>query len=418
MIFLHTEIGSARDNFKSPVHNWYKFTAGFSYKFVEEIIELEGLKTNPNSRIFDPFAGCGTTLVSSQKKEVLAVGNEGQEFMYDIINAKLKWKLSRKIIIFYLDKILNSFSNNMRIEYEINPLLYTLYKEEDLTTLYQIRNEILSIREKRYKLFFKLALSQTLHKVSIHPIAVPYISRNKTLKNTKSVWETFSEISMKMLSDTEGLNQRETSIVYKHDSRKINNKIEDNSCNLCITSPPYLNNLDYGEVSKVHTHFFDITSSWNDITNKVRKKLVTGATTHYTLADFNLDKFLKTDFYRDNPEVVDELLLLANKIKEVAKDKSGKKSFDLLTLFYFQDMYMVLKEIRRVLNNNAKAYLILGDSAPYGVYVPTTEILGRIAVNIGFNDYEIHKIRSRGTKWKSLKNRHSVELTENVLLLK
>ncbi len=69
MNFLHTEIGSAKDNQKSPVHNWYKFTAGFSYKFVEEIIALENLKNVEDAQIFDPFAGCGTTLVSCQKKE-------------------------------------------------------------------------------------------------------------------------------------------------------------------------------------------------------------------------------------------------------------------------------------------------------------------------------------------------------------
>lgn len=418
MIFLHSEIGSARDNFKSPVHNWYKFTAGFSYKFVEEIITLEGLRDINNSRIFDPFAGCGTTLVSSQKENINAVGNEGQEFMFDIIRAKLNWKLDEEKVAFYIKKIFASLSDkNYDLELNANSLLYSLYEIKDLTSLYQIRDEILNIKEKKYKLFFKLALSQTLHKVSIHPIAVPYISRNKILKNNQTVWDTFSETSLKMLDDAEKLTQNKTSIVYKHDSRKVNRKILGESCNVCITSPPYLNNLDYGEVSKVHTHFFDITSTWNDITNKVRKKLVTGATTHYTQADFKLKEFMNSDFYKDNPDIVEELILLSTKIKETAKIKSGKKSFDLLTLFYFQDMYLVLKEIRRVLINGGKAYLILGDSAPYGIYVPTTEILGKIALNIGFNKYEIHKIRSRGTKWKSLKNRHSIELTENVLLI-
>ena len=55
MNFLHTEIGSAKDNIKSPVHNWYKFTAGFSYKFVDEIIRKEKLREINNSKIFDPL---------------------------------------------------------------------------------------------------------------------------------------------------------------------------------------------------------------------------------------------------------------------------------------------------------------------------------------------------------------------------
>ena len=87
-------------------------------------------------------------------------------------------------------------------------------------------------------------------------------------------------------------------------------------------------------------------------------------------------------------------------------------------MHYFEDMYYVLKEMYRVLKPNSKAYLILGDSAPYGVYVPTTRILGDISQSLGFGDYEIFKIRERGNKWKNLKNRHSVELSENILTLK
>lgn len=86
-------------------------------------------------------------------------------------------------------------------------------------------------------------------------------------------------------------------------------------------------------------------------------------------------------------------------------------------MHYFNDMYDVLLEIRRVLSPGAKAYLILGDSAPYGVYIPTTQILGQMATSTGFHNYLIYKIRTRGTKWKSLSNRHNIELSENILEL-
>ena len=80
-------------------------------------------------------------------------------------------------------------------------------------------------------------------------------------------------------------------------------------------------------------------------------------------------------------------------------------------------MFKVLVEMRRVLQDGSKAYLVLGDSAPYGVFIDTTRILGEIALNTGFNDYNIIKIRERGTKWTSLKNRHSLKLSENILIL-
>jgi DNA modification methylase len=422
MQFLHSDIGSAKDNARSSIHNWYKFTAGFSHRFVDEIIVVENLKKKKNSQIFDPFAGCGTTLVSSQKVGVPAIGNEGQEFMYDVIRAKLNWKIDGDEFTNNLQFIKDEITKELvDFDHENTPhiLLKSLYTKDTLAKLYLMKKSILSISSRKYKLFFKLALSQTLHKVSIHPIAVPYISRNKTLSHTDKPLEFFENISRQMYTDTiEHYSKKKTSKIYLQDSRIANNQIEDGECNLCITSPPYLNNLDYGEVSKVHTHFFEITDNWNDITKNVRKKLVTGATTHYSESDFSIDEFKKSEFYFTNREIAEELIILTKKIKSSANDKSGKKSFDILTLLYFQDMFEVLKEIRRVVRRRNNAYLILGDSAPYGILVPTTEILGRISQNIGFNNFNIHKIRSRGTKWKTLKHRHSLELTENVLLLK
>ena len=72
-------IGSAKDNANSTIHNWYKFTAGFSYKLVDLIIDVLG--ENPSS-ILEPFAGCGTTLVAAQKRGIHSVGNESQQLQY------------------------------------------------------------------------------------------------------------------------------------------------------------------------------------------------------------------------------------------------------------------------------------------------------------------------------------------------
>ncbi len=423
MNFLHSQIGSAKDNAKSPIHNWYKFTAGFSHLFVDEIINQENLKSNKNiSKIFDPFAGCGTTLVSSQKAGVSAIGNEGQKLMYDVIRAKLNWKLEKLDFEKYLDFIKNYIDDNylsFDFQSRTHSLLKGLYKKDSLTKLYLIRDSISQISSYKYSLFFKLALSQTLHKVSINPIAVPYISRSKTLFKTDLALEIFESIARQMFKDTEEFyTYKKISKVFLHDSRIKNNEINDGECSTCITSPPYLNNLDYGEVSKVHTHFFEYTDSWNDITKKVRHKLVTGATTHYSESSFDLADYKKSQFYNNNKKIAENLIHTSSKIEEISKLRAGKKSFHILTLYYFRDMYNVLQEIRRVVKKTGKAFLILGDSAPYGIYIPTTKILGEISLNCGFKNFEIHKIRTRGTKWKSLRYRHSIELSENVLVLK
>lgn len=411
-----SDIGNAKDNVKSPIHNWYKFTAGFSYKFVEFILSEKPKDTV----IFEPFAGCGTTLVSSQKMGVKAYGNEGQAFMYDICRAKIGWDIEGDDILRHLDMIQQQVGLSAG-GYDIsgeNALLRELYPANNLKVLCTIRDYVLAIEEEKDKLFFMLALSNVLHKTSIYPIAVPYISRKKELVNNGQPLEKFVAVCNQMLQDVSiQPHPYVPSEIYLHDSRFANNNIPTGSCTLSITSPPYLNNLDYGEVSKVHTHFWGITNNWNDITTKVRANLVTGATTHYRDSEFSIEEFLKTEFAINNGAIMPELISRYNAIMENAKGRNGKKSFHILMMLYFEDMYKVLKEMRRVLAPNSEAYLILGDSAPYGVYVPTTNYLGEIAVSAGFSEYQIYKIRSRGIKWKTLTNRHNIELAENILVI-
>lgn len=414
---IDRNIGSAKDNMNSAIHNWYKFTAGFSYKFVDVIVD--GLSKRPDC-IYEPFAGCGTTLVEAQKMEIHSIGNESQRLMCDIINAKLNWEIDENLLVHCLHEIEAACSSIRGYEFSdlIHPLLYTLFDEESLHVIYIIRDYIRTIDDNKIRLFLNLALSQALHKIAIHPIAVPYISRSKTLANSGEALNKFLSIVSHMRSDIKSLpHHKRYADVYNNDSRKKNSQIEDGECDLCITSPPYLNNLDYGEVSKVHTHFFEYTANWNDITKNVRQGLVTGATTHYKDADFDLLDFEKSEFAINNKSLFEDLKARFFKIKENASLRAGKKSFHILMMLYFQDMYNVLAEMRRVLRQESHAFLILGDSAPYGIHIPTTQFLGELAQSVGFGDFKIYKIRSRGNKWKGLTNRHNIELSENILEL-
>lgn len=413
---IHKDIGTSKDNRTSPIHDWYRFTAGFSYKLVDKIIQEE--KLTDQDCIYESFAGCGTTLVSAQKNEIKSIGNEGQELLYDVIQAKLNWNIDTIAINDVIKEIEKKIKKGKRSQ-KYHELLESLYKQENLSQLYFIRNFISKIKTtNQNKLFLKLALTQTLHKVSIHPIAVPYISRSKTLSNKLSAFEMFKATIKKMLLDINEVKSINRSAnIYLHDSRTINQNIESESCTICITSPPYLNNLDYGEVSKVCSHFYGITNSWAEVTEKVRKNLVTGATTHYKKSDFNIDDWKESEFYMANTAIMDRLMPNIERIKKESKKRKGKKSFDILALYYFEDMYKVLLEMRRVLAKGSKAYLVLGDSAPYGVFIETTKLLGEIAMSTGFEKYKIIKIRDRGTKWKSLRFRHSLKLSENILVL-
>ncbi len=99
----------------------------------------------------------------------------------------------------------------------------------------------------------------------------------------------------------------------------------------------------------------------------------------------------------------------------------GRKDYDLMALGYFNDMAQALKEMVRVLKPDHYAIMILGDLAPYGVYIPTHEYLGKMALKVEFSEYRTVKLRKRGHKWKCIQEtgrRHKVELGECMLILK
>ena len=81
-------------------------------------------------------------------------------------------------------------------------------------------------------------------------------------------------------------------------------------------------------------------------------------------------------------------------------------------------IYDVLKETYRVLRPGAHFLLVLGDSAPYGVYVPTGKHIAEIACGkgIGFSSYQIEELRKRGGKWKDNPQRHKVPLQEGLVI--
>ena len=77
------------DNMSLAIHKWYRYTAGFSASWVNQLIRQE--KANGRTRIIDPFAGSGTVLLESEFEGVEAYGVEAQPYIYRIAKAKLNW---------------------------------------------------------------------------------------------------------------------------------------------------------------------------------------------------------------------------------------------------------------------------------------------------------------------------------------
>ena len=79
------------------------------------------------------------------------------------------------------------------------------------------------------------------------------------------------------------------------------------------------------------------------------------------------------------------------------ENHGGKKTYHTMVAAYFQDMAEVWASLRRACKDGADVCFVVGDSAPYGVYVPVDRWLGELALAAGFRSFTFEKTRDRNT---------------------
>lgn len=424
--------GTFKDSLRAPVHRWFTYPAGFSYKAVYHSIEKYGIQ--PGMVVYDPFMGSGTTNLSAKTLGINSYGVEAHPFVFKITRAKMAWNIDRDEAIQFVELVRKSFKGKKKIilsfdDFELKQyfpeLVLKCYTDETLENLLVIRDLLFDaqISEPVYDFFF-VVITALLRSISSAATGWPYIApkKAKVSSDGKDALEEFIKLSYQMLDDLRQIKQlagsREDNSWHKiflADSKNVKDLIPDNSVDHIFTSPPYLNNFDYSDRTRLELYFWGEAKSWGDISQNIRTKLMTSATTQIARND---PKYILSDEIRETcPDVADFIQSSADELSVLRMEKGGKKSYDLMVIGYFNDMFQIMSESFRVLKNDTKALFVLGDSAPYGVHIPTDKLIAEIGLRLGFDNYEIDVLRERGGKWKANPQRHNVPLRESIVIL-
>lgn len=414
--------GTFADSKNAPIHRWFQYPAGFSYRAVEYFLEVHDIRRG--EVVYDPFLGTGTTSVVCKRLGVTTFGVEAHPFVSWVAKNKLDWDFDMDKLQEEASRFLEAIAR--RIEQEtgkvdtgqIPELVHKCFSPENLRRLVYIRNKIDREAPGRVKNLFKLALVCALRESSAAATGWPYIAPNKKIQE-KDGFVAFRTKLLQMIQDlrTTPEAQREAKAeAVLGDSRKTS--FPESSVDLIFTSPPYLNNYDYADRTRLEMYFLGQVKNWGEITHKVRDNLIISATTQIARTNYDVTDLASTNLKRFAPDVAEELQSKVDSLSEKRLVKGGKKSYDIMVGQYFNDMLEVLKDSLRLLKRGCCFVLILGDSAPYGVYIPTDEYLGRIALGLGYREYSVAQLRTRGGKWAGNPQRHHVPLKEVVLSLR
>lgn len=404
-----------KDNLSLPIHRWFKYTAGFSAKWVKAILNSYGAERP--IVVLDPFVGSGTVILEAQFNGLDSVGFESHPFISRIAEAKLLWQLNTTSFINYSLNLLQIAKKLPKVEMHSSQLILKCYPDSVLEKLYSIRRALDESENSNYKELAWLALVSILRECS--PVGTAqwqYVLPNRSKAKVAEPYLSFERKIYLMASDMKLMQESclKGNKAAKADLRKIDARyltdLEPHSINIVVTSPPYINNYDYADATRLEMSFMGEIKTWGDLQNIVRRNLVRSCTQHVSDIVNDLEVMLSDDILSPiAAEIRGKCALLA----EEKLNHGGKKNYDIMIAAYFHDMARIWNNLRRYCAYDSKLCYVIGDSAPYGVHIPVEKWLGELALNAGFSSYKFEKTRDRNIKWKNRK--HNVPLQEGNL---
>jgi len=422
---IYDSIMQFNKNKTVSIHQWYPFVEGYSKEFIESI--LKEIDYTPE-RALEPFSGSGTTALELQFKNISCISFEVSPFMHLLSSVKL-YNYYSKVDF---DRILNEFKRTLatlpkEIENIRNiekiPFGRTVVKtdnldkwnfnDESLDGILDIKYSISFIEERAYKNLFRIVLASILLEVS-------NVFRNGKCLSYKKDWRTRKTYSRNEVHDLflskienvikndievlEKLTKESTVDNYRHlyfgDVRVNILNIPDNSIDLIITSPPYLNSRDYTDIYMLELKVLDLIKNYDEL-KKLRKS---------TLRSHVQIKY-------EDLEILN-VPTLKKYLNTVTKKNLDFWNNDILNMIkgYFLDMDHLFIQFKRVMQVDKFIYFNVANSAYFGEEIKVDQIISEIAVLHGFKLIEIRK--ARDLKSSSQQSGSIKTLRESVIVFK
>ena len=381
------------------IHRWGNFIVGFSIEFVEQCLSDIMPESNPGL-VIDPFGGCGTTLIAAKNLGFTAVGYELHPVFHSISSGKLQHYGVE--VVEHVLNILKKDGDPLPWSDDAVKFLSKLFTNENLALIRVAASNLAKVSPDLQNLsiamFLKACELACGSQTDGYSYKAAYVHQS-----THTLQFSFRAlVSSDFLEDLSS-QWYQNHWVHTPCAKIIRESCVDmkasgpNSVGCCITSPPYLNNFDYAEMTRMHLYLLGWCSSWKNISENVRNHLITNTTT--ALNGKKLPAY--QDAARDSipNSLRSDLDQLVDGLARERATRAGKKEYDYLVYPYYSQIAQVLKGIHRALRPGGRVHWVVADAAGYGVHIETHEHTAFIMREIGFQAVQVNFLRKRGHRW-------------------
>jgi hypothetical protein len=328
---------------------------------------------NPPLKILDPMAGSGTTLVVARSKGHIAYGVDRDPLAVIIANA---WcgDLDKDKFLSKASDVLKRARKTSKIltSKEAYPSCSDNETKDFVRYWFDLRNRkqlaglskhISRVRDQNLKMFLWTAFSRMIITKKAGVSLAMDISHSRPHrvcnKSPVTAFEIFINAAEKIVKGNpfSGVKHRRPKArIVCGDSRKLSYK--DNFFDLVITSPPYLNAIDY-----LRGHRLSLVWMKNSI-GKLRK-------------------LRATNIGAESKGVAPEESHIMNVLEHACKAEKLPDREKGFLIRYVLDMDSVCCEIARVIKPGGNAIFVTGDSTLKGVFIKNSQVVRKLSEHYG-----------------------------------
>ena len=298
------------------------------------------------------------------------------------------------------------------------------FADETLYALVSLRQAVVAHANDPAAEYLKWALLASLRDVAQVKVGWPYQRPAASRKPRHTdVLKRFQARALAIASDLDSVSldvsASSTARVVTGDSRDSAAWAKlSGSGTACVSSPPYLNNFDYADATRLELYFWGDVTTWGDMCREVRADMVTATTQQSSVGE----KRDALDVLRGRVELhhspAKEIVALVEEMTTLKKERQTRsKEYDQVAPAYFVAMWDILQNLHDFLEPGSKAVWLVGDSAPYGLYIDTPRLIGQMSEAVGFIFTEDVHLRARGDRWPRNTDRHNVKLAERLIVM-